>query len=555
MKSGESRTEAALGPSSHGDFRRQSIARPGGPRRLDRTTLAAGVILLFGFVLRLAYAYPVHKYPADADCLNAGERAFRILQGQFPVFYTTVRIGSFECYLHAASFSIFGVSRASLGVATLISGCLLLIVFFLLCRSLLGPTAGCVALLFLAFASPSYLFWTYMPNGYAETMLFSGAALLTGQRLAQGGRRALPPLGFGFASGLAWWNSLQSLGTVVPAAAEAGYRRPEVFRRVRSAMLVAAGFVLGAFPWIAYNIRHSLASFRGNFAARPATGVSQVLSNAAYLVSYRIPDLIATVDPNNVAPPNAVQRLLRVPVLAIDLGALIFAAIAVVSWIRRRVRTGRREAAPGWIVFVAVAAMVCALAVFSEAGQLRGLTSRYILPLYFSAAVLQALFVVWVSRRNRIAAGGIAAILIVFNFAGYALPWTSSRQRLREELRSDQTLLAFLQARRIEAVCGDYWLAYPFNFLSRETIVGLPIHPDADHYRYSERLGPTVRRWALLGRTNEEVVHWARKLGMPGQLTRPAPGYFVFLPTETETSKVAPAAFLLRAREAALAPD
>ena len=523
-------------------------------RSADRTRVAVLVVLVFGFALRVAYVYPVHKYPADADCLNAGERALRILGGQLPVFYTPLRIGSFECYMHAAAFSLFGVSRASLGLATLVSGTLLLIVFFALCRPLLGPYGACLALLFLALPSPAYLFWTYMPNGYAETMLFSAAALWTGQHLARrGGDRAAA--GFGLSTGFAWWNSLQTLGAILPSAGDAVYRRPEILRRPRAAVAIAAGFAVGALPWIAYNVRHPLATFRNNFAARPATGISQVLSNAAYLATYRVPDLVATVDPNGLSPPNAVQRLLRVPVLILDASALVFAVLGLAAWVRRRKNAVPKEPAPPWMLFIGVAVTVCALAVFSEAGQLRGLTSRYVLPLYLSVAVAQALFVLWIASRSRLAAAAAVAVLLAFNFAGYALPWTASRQLLRRQLASDDALLALLQARRIDAVCGDYWLAYPVNFLSRQRIVGLPIRAETDYYGYIDRLPPGSTRWALIGRTEPELERWVRKLGVPGTLARAGADYFVYLPAESETRAIPGSVFLHRARAAALEPE
>src|ERR1700739_3026473 len=131
--------------------------------------IIAPMLILIGAALRSSF--PVHRCPADADCLMAGLRAFRILEGQFPVFLMPPRIGSLECYGHALAFSILGVSRASLSATPLVFGILLLVVVSFLCKSILGPRLGLVALLLLAVPPASYLFWTYMPNSYAETML------------------------------------------------------------------------------------------------------------------------------------------------------------------------------------------------------------------------------------------------------------------------------------------------------------------------------------------------------------------------------------------------
>src|SRR5262249_52122096 len=103
----------------------------------SRWKITASALILIGAALRAVYAFPVHRFPGDADCLMAGLRAFRILEGQFPVFLMPPRIGSLECYGHALAFAIFGISRASLSLTPLASGILLLIVFAMLGRSIL----------------------------------------------------------------------------------------------------------------------------------------------------------------------------------------------------------------------------------------------------------------------------------------------------------------------------------------------------------------------------------------------------------------------------------
>ena len=129
-------------------------------------------LILLGTFLRVLHAFPAYKFPGDADALGPGLRAFWILKGHTPVFYADARLGAFESYLHAAAFTLAGASRASMSLAPLVCGALGLVAFWFLIRSLLGEKLGALALLFLAFPSPAYIFWTYLPIGYVETMLF-----------------------------------------------------------------------------------------------------------------------------------------------------------------------------------------------------------------------------------------------------------------------------------------------------------------------------------------------------------------------------------------------
>ena len=163
--------------------------------RWDAWSLFALLALLGGIGLRVAYTFPVHRFPADGDALMTGIRAFRILEGHTPVFYSGVRIGALESYGHAALFALFGASRTTISITPLVSTCLMLLAFFFLARRLVGRRAACFALLVFAFPPASFLLWTYMPNGYPETVFLGLADPLGRRRVARApgvGRAARP---------------------------------------------------------------------------------------------------------------------------------------------------------------------------------------------------------------------------------------------------------------------------------------------------------------------------------------------------------------------------
>jgi Dolichyl-phosphate-mannose-protein mannosyltransferase len=494
--------------------------------RLDPFGTSASILLLAGVALRVAYAFPVHKYAADADALQTGLRAFRILEGQHPVFYTSVRLGAFECYLHALAFSIFGISRASLSLATLVSGSAVLVSYLLFTRSLLGPRAACFALLFVAIPPPAYMFWTYMPIGYAETMLFCATTLWLAEVLRRkgGGRDVL--FAFGVSIGLGFWNSLQSLGCTIPALAWLALTRSYVLRRLRFYGWTGGGFLVGGFPWIVYNVRHPFASFREDFMTHPAFGVEQAISNFQHLFRYSLPELTASLGGVNA---SRLLQSLRVPVLGVYAAAVLFAIALLARWVRRKTLGERAAAVPDVALLLVVAGTVCGLAVFSRAGELRGPTVRYILLLHLVLAAMAGLLLARVWRSSRIVAGALVLLVLAFNFAVYSLPGTPERLRWQANGKRDSVLIAALRQNGVELVYGNYWVVYPLNFLTREAIRGIPAQAQDDHYGYAARLDWNARRWAVVSGDRLELEAWAAELGWSGRILEA--GSFVFLPS------------------------
>ncbi len=455
----------------------------------------------------------------------------------------TGRDSRFESYLQAPAIAVLGPSRAALPLAPLLAGVVTLVAFWLLVRSLLGPPLGAVALLFMALASPVYVFWTYLPIGYAETMLFGSAVLCFAERIRSREDTGLAPLGLGLAGGLGFWNSILTLAFLLPALAWLPWRRQRLATSRRFLALLTLGFVVGAAPWIAYNVVYPLASFRNNFATRPSSRPRQLLSNAGYLATYSLPELVAATDPEDgINVPSRVQVVLRPAVLALHVAAGLFVLVALARWWRPR-----SSPAPGWVLLLLVAAVNILFAVISEAGDTRGLTARYILPIYLIVPAALALLLSAVWKRSRVVAAVLGALCLVFNVAGYWLPGTPMRLRCEERAREDDRLVRFLAEHDVGAVFGDYWTVYPINFLTRERILGIARQPEFDFFRYGDLLIPG-RRWALVSRESSTLELWARKAGIDG-LTSSVGTYDVFVPNDAFMLQ-SPRAFVERLRSA-----
>ncbi|MGZ5430345.1 MAG: glycosyltransferase, partial [Thermoanaerobaculia bacterium] len=445
--------------------------------RWDGWSLFGLAALAGGVALRTAYTYPVHRYLADADSLLTGMRAFRIAEGHLPVFYSGVRIGALESYVHAAVFAAFGASRATIAVAPFLSGVLMLLSFFFLARRLVGRQAACFALLVFAFPSPSFLYWTYMPNGYPETILLGLAALWAAAESREHPDSAALPALFGLAAGLAFWNSLQALACVVPGALLILLSRRGRSGAARARGLAAAGFVLGAAPWIAYNAAHPLASFRSNFAAQPVAGSGDLVSNLKRFAFVRLPELVVTGEVETGGTPLAGWR----SPAALALVALNVAA--VLSAFRRSPEALRRgrTIAQGLAPLGFTGALATAFFVFSEAGRTPGPTTRYLLFVLPLLSACLGLLLARVSLRSFPLALALGLAVALFDLSSYALlPGRSLRRQLEAGAAADARFVSFLEERRVRAVVGDYGIVYPLNFLSRERILGIPTAAKAD---------------------------------------------------------------------------
>lgn len=496
---------------------------------LDTKGAPAVAIVVLGLGLRLAATFPLGAWPAEADSLLTGMTALRILDGELPVFFSGVRLGALESYFHAAVFSVAGVSREATALAPLTTNVALLALFLPLSRSLLGREAGVLAALFVAVPSASFLFWSHLPNGYPLTLLFCVAALLFGDRLARGNATVWNAALFGVATGLGLWNSIQTVAASAPAVAWILGHRPRFVRAPRIFAAIVAGFLLGAGPWIVFNVSHPLGILRDNFATRPAANAAQVFSNTEHVARYGIPELLVSIDPENgVNPPNALQRALRLPVAAVHAVGFLFAAALVLLTLVSKERG--EGGAPGWLLLFLVALVMMILNVVSEAGGARALTVRYLLPAYFAFAGSLALLIRRLCRASPVSAWFVGGFVLIFNLSGVFWPGTAFRERMSEDARTESLALELFRQAGVEAVWGDYWCTYQLNFLSRGRIQAIPFQPGTDYQGYAARLQAAAGRWALISRRPGELATWTERAAVAGAVRELGSGYSVFFP-------------------------
>ncbi len=213
---------------------------------------------------------------------------------------------------------------------------------------------------------------------------------------------------------------------------------------------------------------------------------------------------------------------LRVPIrLLFAAAALLFlAAPALPGQPGRAVR--QRVGSSPWLLFVLAILAYAVLNIFSEAGQTRVTSVRYVLPLYLVVPGMLGALLSLAAARSRVLAGLLALAVILFNVTAYHWPGRASRDAWRDGAESDDRLVELLRRRGVTAAVGGYWTAYPINFLSNEQILALPCN--SDQYAYRDRRPPDrLYRWALVSAWPDELERWAARAGVAGSLELAAP--------------------------------
>jgi hypothetical protein len=237
--------------------------------------------------------------------------------------------------------------------------------------------------------------------------------------------------------------------------------------------------------------------------------------------------------PRNLEPIARFEEALGLPV-AVVYG---LALLTLLLLMRSRPIAGPAGRAAGVRLLLLVAAGVMLADSISEAGLRRVNTMRQVLPIYFVAAAALALLVSLLSERRRWAGALVAGLVLVFNVAGYNYPWSPFRSYSRDLERRDRDLIAYLQGRGISWICGNYWVVYPFNFLTARRITGVPFRAGDDHYAYAKGLTDPSARWALVATDPKTIDRWLEQIPLAGNVGRVAGRYFVFLPSDAERAR------------------
>jgi hypothetical protein len=238
--------------------------------------------------------------------------------------------------------------------------------------------------------------------------------------------------------------------------------------------VAAVGLVLGLSPAIVHNVANGFPSLR--FAAEGGTEPRAALLNLWGLVRYGLPVLAGLAEgtpSRELLLQDWPTRLGSSWLVTIGLPLLGF---GLIWWYRRSlvalVRGDSTSSQRGPALFLMIVLLVPPFVAVSRFANLWA-EPRYALPIY--AAVPLAANLVWQARlRRRLAGQALLASVLAINLfslvtSNYRLSLPTSAGESTASNRSE--LIAALQARGIDRIYTDYWLAYPIAFESREAIV------------------------------------------------------------------------------------
>ncbi|MCC7369927.1 MAG: glycosyltransferase family 39 protein [Chloroflexi bacterium] len=447
--------------------------------------LALALILLAGLGLRVwLLTGPFGEI--DADEAVVGLMALQ-MPGELPAFYWEQHyLGTLEPVTAALLFAVVGPSAWALKLVPALCSVAFVGLVFAVARGAFGAGPALLGAAYLALPPSFFAAWSVKARGgYPEALALGTLCLLAAQRLADRPadtrQRALGWWGLlGLAAGLALWT--HPMAAVLVAAAGLyllGALRPWAASRTALVGLAlplgvaAAGFLIGLGPAIAHNLAGGFPSLR--FAAEGGTEPRAALVNLWGLVRYGLPVLVGLAEGTPSRELLALDWPTRPGSSWLVTVALPLFALGVVWWHRRSLvalvaggEDERRRAA----IFVLVLLLVPPFVAVSRFANLWA-EPRYALPVYAAAPLVTA--IIWeVWRRRRVLGGLLMALLLGLNVCSllasdYRLSLPTSAGASTAANRAE--LIAALQARDIDRIYTDYWLAYPLAFESRERIV------------------------------------------------------------------------------------
>jgi 4-amino-4-deoxy-L-arabinose transferase-like glycosyltransferase len=421
--------------------------------RIDAFVAAA---ILVGIGLR-AWVLASPLGTLEADEAIVGLMARHILDGELSIFYWGALYGgSQEALLAAGLFAVVGSSVLALKLVSVALFALAALLVWRVGRKTVGEPAARIGAALFWLWPPFLVWWSTKERGYFGSGLVIGlVALLLALRLRERESRG-DAAALGFTLGLGLWATLQSWLLAGPAVAWLLWRRPAV---LRLSWIAVPAAVLGALPWLAWNLRH------GWNAVLPTS-----VEGAGSTYFGRLMDLFALVLPTWLG--------LRLPysldwVLGRALGvALLVLALAGFAYLLIRRRAGLEP-----LLVLAVA-----FPFLYAASSFTFLTTepRY---LVFLAPVPALLIGRALAARPTLAAAGLAAAL--------AVTIVGLRGMERQDLFTPEVheegvtveidpLIARLEREGVDRVLANYWLAYRISFESGERVIAT----STGHVRY-----------------------------------------------------------------------
>jgi hypothetical protein len=395
----------------------------------------------------------------DSDESVVGLMARAILHGQHPRFFWGQAYGgTIEPALVALSFAFTGTSTFGMKAVPLTLEIVAALLLWRVARRTVGVAAAPFAGALLLVYPPAFVWWSTKERGfYWAALVGVVAALLLALRLDSDRERpsTLDLMLFGLVFGLSWWTSPQTMFVMLPIAIWILVRA----RRHLSRWWIAlAAAVVGALPWLEYNVRNSLASIRQPKAAQASTYWQRLHLFFAKLLPMTL----------GLRRPFTGTWLFG-PVIGV---VLYVAALGAFAWLALRVV---RDASIRSEVGMYVAAGVAYPFLFAVPS-----TSYYVMDSRYGLMLTPVIImlIAWAVRRSLAgrAVVMVLASILAFSMVAFTID-VANNNPFSVDLTPPrvQPLVHALDRAGVRDVYADYWIAYPLTFATKERIAASPV--------------------------------------------------------------------------------
>jgi hypothetical protein len=420
---------------------------PEGLRTVDRIVVGVGIgaaVALRIWILRTRLGQ------VNGDEAVVGLMAHRLAHhGQLRVFFWGQDYGgTLEAIVTAVLFRLFGTSVAALkAVPMLLTAVAAWLIDRVGRRMVSRRVAAYAAIAFLLGPGGIVYLSTSSRGFYSSTLVLGLLVALFTLRVVERPRSSADWLAMGLAAGAGFWQSPQILYFTVPAAIV-------LLARLRRAVwpgaaIAAAGFVVGAAPWLKPNLFDDW--------MRSLDGASLGEPHTTYL--HRV-HVFADQGVGVVLGLHVHDHWIGRPLVPVLAGVALVVALVAVA----RPPLGRRA------LLVAVLASYPFLFALFPASWTVG-EGRYIVYLvpFVAIGLLYAL-------RTRVLQIGLLALVLALSIVSLrALEDVTVLVPDRPVPRSNTALIDRLDALGVRHAFASYWIAYPVTFETREHVVVAPV--------------------------------------------------------------------------------
>lgn len=431
-----------------------------------RSNLISGLGILIAIVSKGILVF-TKAVPFNSDEAIIALMARHILQGERPIFfYGQAYMGSLDAWLVAGAFRLIGESVFAIRVVQIILYVLFLLTMWSIARLVFKDRLVADISIWVAAIPPILItiYTTATLGGYCETLVLGNLVLLIGYQVTLGRWRSSwwGWLTLGLVSGLAFWtNGLVVVYFVPIAAAGIWTLRKE---RISYYFVCLIGFFAASSPWWFYNATQGGAALAVFSQGAPTP--TNLLSRTIGLITLNVPALFG------FRPPWTSQ-FASIPVQLI---LIVFQLGTILILIKNR----REKIIPmthGWEALGGIFILTF-ISIFIGTQFGVDVTGRYLLPLYLSVVLLQALFI-GVALKWRKAAG-LALLSLVILVNGFET-WnaaiapdkitTQFDPISRFDNQHDDELISFLRDQGEIRGYTNYWVSFRLAFLSGEILI------------------------------------------------------------------------------------